>query len=65
MKEDLRHSPEKLQKQIDKIEFGDGRIDRNAKRAFNRNQTNGGVKQKFLGRKSIFNKVKNSLENIN
>ena len=56
MNEDLRHSPENIQKQLNKIEFGDGQTERNAKRAFHRKQNNGGIKQKFLGKKSLFKK---------
>lgn len=56
MKEDLRHSIENEATQLDKLEFGDGETERNARRAFNRNVDRKGVKQKFLGNKNIFKK---------
>ena len=54
MKEDLRHSVDSEAKQLDKLEFGDGETERNARRAFNRHVEKKGVKQKFLGKKNIF-----------
>lgn len=59
MKEDLRHSIENEATQLDKLEFGDGETERNARRAFNRNVERKGIKQKFLGNKNIFKTNKN------
>ncbi len=50
MKEDSRHGVEEINKQLDKIEFGDGQTERNARRALARK----GVKQKFSGKKNPF-----------
>lgn len=56
MREDLRHGVESEARQLAKIEFGDGETERNARRAFNRQLERKGVKQKFLGKKSLFKK---------
>lgn len=54
MKEDLRHNMQNEAVQLDKLEFGDGETERNARRAFNRHVDRNGIKQKFLGKKNIF-----------
>lgn len=50
MREDLRHSVESKATLQDKVEFGDGQTERNARRALGRK----GIKQKFLGKKNPF-----------
>ena len=59
MKENLRHNIENEAAQLDKLEFGDGETERNARRALNRHVGRKGIKQKFLGNKKIFKTNKN------
>ena len=54
MREDLRHDNDNKQSQKDKVEFGDGKTERNALRAKGRFEKSKGVKNKYLGRKNPF-----------
>lgn len=56
MREDLRHSLEESSSQLNKIEFGDGETERNARRAAERVVNSKGIKKKYLGKKNIFKK---------
>jgi len=56
MRVDLRHDMDNTQSQKDKVEFGDGKTERNALRAKERFEKNKGVKSKYLGKKNPFKK---------
>jgi hypothetical protein len=56
MREDLRHDNDSAKAQKDKVEFGDGKTERNALRAKERFDKANGVKSKYLGKKNIFKK---------
>jgi hypothetical protein len=60
MREDLRHDNDNKQSQKDKVEFGDGKTERNALRAKDRFEKSKGVKSKYLGKKNPFKKCKYS-----
>jgi hypothetical protein len=54
MREDARHNMENVPKQLDKLEWGDGETERNARRASERREESRGIKQKYLGKKNPF-----------